>query len=556
MNAYNNFYLPKDLTGSAANNLVVGEVQTIKLGQKRLLIPNYISFYSTSLQLQDITTSTNPIQLVATQYELVEMDSENTALSGQEIKRGIIITDPTVGTKISLTYQALGGETNTNGTILTQAVNALTAEKPIPWTSILDKPTEYPPADHLTDAKNVYGFEYITGSLNRLLSAIKNSKTYTQQFLVSVMTSFQSKVNTYLTTYNSNQELGFSPLIAKLYQMTINVYGNIPALQQYVKQTTVSLPLQMTTLKTALSSADSLLLDYKYFYQNFEVCSALTTYINSNATWNYNDIYSYLITPPVAVIKPKLGDNYSAPITDTINPSVSWTANVFTPAIKSDSNGHVYFVLENNFGLLNNLTTVSNKYSIIVLGQFNKFVGNVSNDEAFYIDEKSGTGLSVVKVNNNDSFSSVLAEAVIPTQVDYTATNVTSANLLPSDSLTMFCTTIDHENGIYNSYSSKNLLGVTNTNTSLNSSTMTLYTDPTFNTAFNLNQVGLPNSELQDAMTGKLYSVLIFDRVVSMIEVNTLYQFYKKYYGLTNVTKSPTDNTSVSKTYTPSLISG
>lgn len=281
MNAYNNFYLPYDKTGKYTSNLIT-EPQKIKQGANRLIILGYISFFGDSLVITDFTNTTGVI-LNNTQYSKIEFDAEQTAFTGLEVYKGIIITDPNVGTNLSISYQAVGGVNNPNASILIPLVNSMTApNKPSNWADIGNKPTLYQPGYHLTDAKNVYGFEYLTSSFNRLLSAIKNSTGIKQAWLSRIVASYQTRVQTFISAYNKNIELGFTPLMTNLYQLTLKLYADTQVLINFRKNMGSTLDTQVAQLKTLTDTANKTALTYEYYYRGYEICAALTKYINVN----------------------------------------------------------------------------------------------------------------------------------------------------------------------------------------------------------------------------------------------------------------------------------
>jgi len=279
MDAYQNFYLPYDKTGKLASNSI-NEAQVIKQGSNRLIIPGYISFFGDSLVITDTTNNINK-QLSSSQYIKTEFDSEQTAITGQEVYRAIIITDITVGTSLNISYQALGGLNNPNASILIPLVNKLTApNKPSAWQDIGNKPETYVPGDHLTDAYNVYGFEYLTSSFNRILTSIKNNAMIKQAWLSRIITAFQTRMQIFITAYNKDIELGFSPLMAELYNLTLKLYNDVPTLQLFRKNMGSNLDTQVNQLQSIVTSANSVALTYEYYYRDYEVCVALTKFFN------------------------------------------------------------------------------------------------------------------------------------------------------------------------------------------------------------------------------------------------------------------------------------
>jgi hypothetical protein len=274
--------------------------------------------------------------------------------------------------------------------------------------------------------------------------------------------------------------------------------------------------------------------------------------------WPYNDIYMYLNTPPIATLKPVATDDYNKGVIDHCNNSVTWNLleGAFAPEVKTDSNGLNYFNLNSGFGLVNNSKISSGKYTVLVLGNFNKFTGPVSDERAFFTNPSNGQGLSIIGVDRFGSFTENIVSSKMPVQQDFMNAGV-SVSQEQLSGINMYYACADTINGIYTGYSNINIMGIANQPNGL-SSVKAIVNDlgkinlP--NKPFNFNQVGLPNSPLQDGMTGSLYSLLLFDRVLSMVEINTLYQFYKTYYGMQNIMVNSNSSQNASTTFSPILL--
>lgn len=170
---------PLDLTGQAASNLITGEVHAVNVNAQPAFVTNYGPFYTTGLVVTRLDTgqvltpgtvgSTNG-QYVATQL-LVDM----TLRTGQEICSVIVLTDKTLpaNLQVSVTYQVLGGAYSGSVDAIQQLIDALNLNnQPVLWADILGKPVLFPPAPHLHDLGDIYGFEYLVAVLERIVQAI------------------------------------------------------------------------------------------------------------------------------------------------------------------------------------------------------------------------------------------------------------------------------------------------------------------------------------------------------------------------------------------------
>lgn len=164
------FKYPLDITGTDPNNRVSDEEHTLPNRPVRALAPNYGLFYVDGLIITDLATNQ---PLAANQYRCVELQELPTARYAKAICAVILIEDTTVSNSVSIEYQALGGEYSSNTTALIEMINNLNLEnRPVSWPNILDRPEEFDPAPHFHDAGDIYGFEYLVHSINRLRQAI------------------------------------------------------------------------------------------------------------------------------------------------------------------------------------------------------------------------------------------------------------------------------------------------------------------------------------------------------------------------------------------------
>lgn len=170
---------PLDLTGQAAGNLITGEVHAVNVNAQPAFVLNYGPFYTAGLvvtrldtgqPLRPSTVGTTNGQFVATQL-LVDM----TMRTGQEICSVIVLTDTTLpaNLQVSVNYQVLGGPYSASVDAIQQLIDALDlSNKPVLWADILGKPVLFPPAPHLHDLGDIYGFEYLVAVLERIVQAI------------------------------------------------------------------------------------------------------------------------------------------------------------------------------------------------------------------------------------------------------------------------------------------------------------------------------------------------------------------------------------------------
>lgn len=170
---------PLDLTGQAASNLITGELHTVSVATQPAFVTNYGPFYTAALVVTRMDTGAvlTPKTVGATtgQYVATQLMTDMTLRTGYEICSVIVLTDPTLPNDltVSVQYQALGGPYSASVDAIQQLIDALDlADQPVLWADILGKPVLFPPAPHLHDLGDIYGFEYLVAALERVTQAI------------------------------------------------------------------------------------------------------------------------------------------------------------------------------------------------------------------------------------------------------------------------------------------------------------------------------------------------------------------------------------------------
>lgn len=162
---------PLDPTGESPNNYVQGENHTMLRRKIRAVAPTYGAFFANSIHVVD--TATNRELVKGVHYDTVELYELPTVQFGKEIHAVILIKDETVGDEVSISYQALGGEYSASATAIIHMIESLDLDnRPVDWGDIINKDSEFIPTEHLHDAGDIYGFEYVTNALERIARAV------------------------------------------------------------------------------------------------------------------------------------------------------------------------------------------------------------------------------------------------------------------------------------------------------------------------------------------------------------------------------------------------
>lgn len=161
---------PLDGTGVSPDNKVIGEEHQLSNRTVRVVAPTYGGFYADSVVVRDLNTGVPLIR--TTDYIFGELFEFPTGRYGKEIF-GIIAIKKQGVTAISIDYQVLGGDYSYSMAAIIEMIDSLDlGDRPADWGSIIGRPTAFPPASHFHDAGDVYGFEYLVHSVERVRQAI------------------------------------------------------------------------------------------------------------------------------------------------------------------------------------------------------------------------------------------------------------------------------------------------------------------------------------------------------------------------------------------------
>lgn len=162
---------PLDTTGLNTDNYVNGEIHNLSNKPVRAIAPTYGAYFTESLKVFD--NRTQHMLVRGTQYICTELLQTPTEMYGKEICYLILIIDPNVSSEVIIQYQVLGGlYTNSGDAIINIYETIMQDNRPINWVDVLNKPLGYTPTQHLHDGRDIYGFEYLVTSLERIRNAI------------------------------------------------------------------------------------------------------------------------------------------------------------------------------------------------------------------------------------------------------------------------------------------------------------------------------------------------------------------------------------------------
>lgn len=162
---------PLDPTGINPNNKIIGEEHDLGAGINRAIVPNYSAFYSASMVVyaEDRVEPLIPNQ----HFIAAQLHADATAALDREVCMAVVIIDQSIMGKVRLEYQTVGGEFSVSVDALRQAIEDEDLDdRTVSWGDIIARPSAYPPAPHLHDIGDLYGFEYVVEALEALRAAI------------------------------------------------------------------------------------------------------------------------------------------------------------------------------------------------------------------------------------------------------------------------------------------------------------------------------------------------------------------------------------------------
>jgi len=188
--SYNQVALDLDITGKNINNKIVDEPHELSNRPTRSIAPNLGPFFAEHLIVKDGVKELKR----GVDYQIVELHQEATLKYGKEIASVILIINKDVSSNVTITYQALGGHYCYDDTAIANMYESVINDnRPVDWTNVFNKPTEFSPTIHRHLLDDVFGFEPIVDYLERIKRAITLGQT---NIVLEIVNSLLSKFKT------------------------------------------------------------------------------------------------------------------------------------------------------------------------------------------------------------------------------------------------------------------------------------------------------------------------------------------------------------------------
>ena len=161
---------PLDLSGVSPTNFVENERRTIAINTERAFVPAAGPFYTSSFHIfnDDTGEELRPVD----DYLLVQPMAQASLRSTHDVQSAVVLK-VNAPIRVRFSYQVVGGEYSWNLQGLADLIAELNVdERPVKWGAIVGRPTMYPPAPHIHDIGDSFGWEYVVWQLERITNAI------------------------------------------------------------------------------------------------------------------------------------------------------------------------------------------------------------------------------------------------------------------------------------------------------------------------------------------------------------------------------------------------
>ena len=171
---------PFDHTGVAVTNRVPNELHTVGAidGQNNwFFFLDAAPFFADSVAVVDVATGDTLIPY--TDFSFGHEHQEATEKINTPVYSAVVLNDPNRTGSYKVTYQTIGSDfvdASVNAAI-TDGLKVLENLQNIPWESLVDVPTEFPPTPHTESLEDVEGWQQIRASLEAIRSQIESVPT-------------------------------------------------------------------------------------------------------------------------------------------------------------------------------------------------------------------------------------------------------------------------------------------------------------------------------------------------------------------------------------------
>lgn len=160
-----------DPTGTSLDNLVSQEVHELSDKRFRAISPHYGVFFTEGFQIQDSMDSRFLIR--GEDYVFAELHQSLSLKLGKEVSGIVIVTNKKVSSRVTISYQCVGGHYSSDNSTLISLLNK-TADNAISgsFDDIKERPVTFTPTAHMHDLGDLSGAEALLYEIERIRNAI------------------------------------------------------------------------------------------------------------------------------------------------------------------------------------------------------------------------------------------------------------------------------------------------------------------------------------------------------------------------------------------------
>lgn len=191
---------PLDYTGLATSNLIQNEPHVLASQQLRAIAPTYAPFFAKNVVIKDAATNTN---LTTSQYKVITLITAPSAIAdvGNEVYGLIVITDQSVSSNITITYQTVGGDYCVGFDSLAELLNNLLADnRPVNYNALDNLPANFPPITHEHTISGTVGWEVVATMLEQLKQTLMVGDSLKLNFVINYVSNYITNLNNKIAT--------------------------------------------------------------------------------------------------------------------------------------------------------------------------------------------------------------------------------------------------------------------------------------------------------------------------------------------------------------------
>lgn len=346
---------PFDKTGTSPTNKIEAEVHVINGPRERAFVPQGGPFYTESMVI--INTETGLPLVPVDDYILCQPFQQAALRTGKDVQCVIWLKTETP-ISVTIDYQVVGGEYSWNISALVDMIAEIDLDgRPVQWGSIIGRPTAYPPAPHIHDIGDTYGWEYVVFQLEGIRNAILVGDEASHDELRAQMLSIRSELEVLINNVDDKLDVHLTdfanPHKVTKAQVGLNLVENLQLASQAEATAGTVNTRYMTPYLTS-------------FLVNRLVTEAVNAHIadktnphnTTKAQVGLGSVENYGVASDAEAIAGVVNDKYMTPLR-TKSAIASQVGNAFATHVANVSNPHSVTKTQVGLGSVDNYLTAT-----------------------------------------------------------------------------------------------------------------------------------------------------------------------------------------------------